>query len=111
MKRNILVILLLILGSAFYVMNFTMRGELLSNRGNPGQLCYPNSTCEGTLTCFQIRDNLICEEKIEPVDTRTRSCFGIKDSEDQCYFTRTECLTEFSRRLAQTGDVTRGCGL
>ena len=90
---------------------FACRPEALEDRGGIGETCYPNETCDEALTCWAIRDDRVCEAEIKPVGKGATSCFTTRTDEELCFATQEQCLTAFSRRLATTADVAKGCTL
>lgn len=81
----------------------------LDDRGGVGQQCYPNDTCRGGLTCYEIRERHQCEREIKPV-FEEGVWDGGEGEQQRCFNTSNECLVSFARIA---GDreirVVRGC--
>ncbi len=74
----------------------------LSEVGGKGEACYPNSTCEAGLTCFNVEERHVCLREVKPViNKQAKQCYTFSNKEKQeftpCFETADECITSFSR--------------
>lgn len=100
------------LGAGLYV---KIHGVGLETVGGQGQACYPNDTCDRGLTCFEIRDDRVCEREVRPVvSAGSKSCFEYSTKEGElhvpCFDSNDECLRSFGRVMQTEATILKGCG-
>ena len=62
------VIICLMIGAVSLFGILTCNDALIDDRGDAGQLCYPNLTCDDGFTCFDLGDeDYECRAEIKPV--------------------------------------------
>lgn len=87
----------------------------LSEFGKEGQPCYPNGTCDNPNTCWEVRDEWVCEKEIRPYyRSSMRNCYLYKNTEGEpnqaaCYNSDSECLKAFTTVMDSDTIIVRGC--
>lgn len=99
-------------GAGFYVQ---LNGRGVNGLGGQGQTCYPNDTCNRSLTCFEVHEKKMCEREIKPViAVGAKSCFEYSSEDGElhvpCFDSNDECLRSFGRVMQTKATILKGCG-